>query len=862
MKLGWLELAALTAASVASAKDLAYSPPYYPSPWMTGEGDWSEAYRRAVEFVSNLTLAEKVNITTGSGWEQERCVGETGGVPRLGMWGMCMQDSPLGIRDSDYSSGFSAGVNVAATWDKRLAYQRGMAMGEEHRDKGVDVQLGPVAGPLGKYPEGGRNWEGFAPDPVLTGVMMAETIKGMQDAGIIACAKHFIGNEQEHFRQSGEAQGYGYNISESVSSNIDDKTMHELYLWPFVDAVRAGVGSVMCSYNQINNSYGCHNSYTLNKLLKSELGFQGFVMSDWGAHHSGVGATLAGLDMSMPGDVALGSPYSFWGTNLTISVLNGTVPEWRVDDMAVRIMAAYYKVGRDRFRTPPNFSSWTRDEYGFEHFMVNENYIKLNERVNVQRDHARVIRKIGSDSTVLLKNKGALPLTHNERFIGILGEDAGSNPYGANGCADRGCDNGTLAMGWGSGTANFPYLITPEQAIQNEVLNYGNGQTNVFAITNDWALDAIASVASQASVALVFVNADSGEGFINVDGNEGDRKNMTLWRNGEQVIKTASKNCNNTIVIMHTPGAVLVGDWYDNPNITAILWAGLPGQESGRSIVDVLFGRVNPGAKTPFTWGKTRKAYGPALLTEANNGHGAPQDNFDDGVHVDYRRFDKDNEEPIYEFGFGLSYTTFNFSDLKVTPLPAAKYSPTTGKTKEAPTLGKAGNASDYLFPTGIMRVRQYLYPYLNSTDLRKSSADPYYGLDAKEYIPDGATDGTAQPRLPASGSSGGNPALFDDLFQVTATITNTGSVTGDEVPQLYVSLGGENEPVKVLRQFDRVSIAPGQKVQWTTTLTRRDLSNWDVPSQDWVITEAQKKVYVGSSSRKLPLSVELPSVE
>lgn len=372
-----------------------------------------------------------------------------------------------------------------------------MAMGEEHRDKGVDVQLGPVAGPLGRSPDGGRNWEGFSPDPVLTGAMMAETIKGMQDAGVIACAKHFIGNEQEHFRQSGEAQGYGFNISESVSSNIDDKTMHELYLWPFVDSVRAGVGSVMCSYNQINNSYGCSNSYTMNKLLKGELGFQGFVMSDWGAHHSGVSATLAGMDMSMPGDVVLGSPYSFWGTNMTVSVLNGTVPEWRVDDMATRIMAAYYKVGRDRFRTPPNFSSWTRDEYGYEHFMVKENYIKLNERVNVQRDHAQGIRKLGADSTVLLKNKGALPLTHHEKFVGILGEDAGSNPQGANGCADRGCNNGTLAMGWGSGTANFPYLVTPEQAIQNEVLTYSGGRTNVFAVTDNSDKEQIASIASQ-----------------------------------------------------------------------------------------------------------------------------------------------------------------------------------------------------------------------------------------------------------------------------------------------------------------------------------------------------------------------------
>lgn len=659
-------------------------------------------------------------------------------------------------------------------------------MGEEHRDKGVDVQLGPVAGPLGKYPDGGRNWEGFAPDPVLTGVMMAETIKGIQDAGVIACAKHFIGNEQEHFRQAGEAQGYGYNITESGSSNIDDKTMHELYLWPFVDSVRAGVGSVMCSYNQINNSYGCSNSYTLNKLLKGELGFQGFVMSDWGAHHSGVGDALAGLDMSMPGDVILGSPYSFWGTNLTVSVLNSTIPEWRLDDMAVRIMAAYYKVGRDRVRTPPNFSSWTRDEYGYEHNIVSENYVKLNYRVNVQRDHANIIRKIGSDSTVLLKNKpGALPLTHQERLIAILGEDAGSNAYGANGCSDRGCDNGTLAMGWGSGTANFPYLITPEQAIQSEVLQYGNGQTNVFAVTDNGALDQMAAVASTASVALVFVNADSGEGYISVDGNMGDRKNMTLWKNGEEVIKTATANCNNTIVIMHTPGAVLVGDWYDNENITAIIWAGLPGQESGRSLVDVLYGRINPGGKTPFTWGKERKDYGAAILTEPNNGNGAPQEDFNEGNLIDYRRFDKDNVEPIFEFGFGLSYTKFEFSDLEVKALNADKYEATTGKTKHAPVLGKPEKASDNLFPSGINRVRQYLYPWLNSTNLKESAADPDYGMDAKDYIPDGATTGTPQELLPASGPSGGNAGLFEDLIQVTATITNSGTVAGDEVPQL-----------------------------------------------------------------------------
>lgn len=150
---------------------------------------------------------------------------------------------------------------------------RGEAMGQELSDKGIDIHLGPSAGPLGRSPDGGRNWEGFSPDPVTSGILIAETIKGVQDAGVIATAKHVVANEQEHFREVSESSENGYNISDSLSSNVDDKTMHELYMWPFADAIRAGVGAVMCSYNQINNSYGCQNSHTLNKLVKHELGF-------------------------------------------------------------------------------------------------------------------------------------------------------------------------------------------------------------------------------------------------------------------------------------------------------------------------------------------------------------------------------------------------------------------------------------------------------------------------------------------------------------------------------------------------------------------------------------------------------------
>ncbi|KAG5296912.1 beta-glucosidase [Histoplasma ohiense] len=860
MRGGVLDLLPIAFASLAVATEhLTQSPPYYPSPWASGQGGWEDAVERARDFVSQLTLVEKVNLTTGVGWMQENCVGQVGSIPRMGLHSLCMQDGPLGIRFADYVSAFPAGVNVGATFSKELAYLRGKAMGEEHRDKGVDVVLGPVVGPLGRSPDGGRNWEGFSPDPVNSGLLVAETIKGIQSAGVIACVKHFIGNEQERFRQGPEAQGYGFDISESSSSNIDDVTMHELYLWPFADAVRAGVGSVMCSYNQINNSYGCGNSYTQNKLLKAELGFQGFIMSDWQAHHSGVGSALAGLDMSMPGDTVFGTGRSYWGPNLTIAVANGTIPEWRVDDMAVRIMAAYFKVGREAAKVPVNFNSWTRDEYGYTHALVKEGYGKVNEKINVRAKHASIIRQVGAASVVLLKHTGSLPLTGLEKNVAVIGEDAGPNLWGPNGCPDRRCDNGTLAMGWGSGTADFPYLVTPAEAIQNEILFKGEG--SVFPIFDNWASDQIKSAASQATVSLVFVNADSGEGFISVDGNEGDRKNLTLWKGGDELIQTVASHCNNTVVVIHSTGPVLVGEWNEHPNITAILWAGLPGQESGNSIADVLYGKVNPGGRTPFTWGRTAEDYGASILKEPNEGNGAPQVDFTEGIFTDYRAFDKADVKPIYEFGFGLSYTSFSYSDLNVEVVSSEPYMPTRGKTEPAPILGESDrNLSSYLFPEGTDRVTYYIYPWLNVTDPAKASMDSHYGLQKEDYIPPGATDGSPQELLPASGGPGGNPGLYEVLYRVTATITNTGSISGDEVPQLYVSLGGPNDAKVVLRNFDRFTLAAGEAKIWTSILSRRDLSNWDPVTQNWVISDYPKTVYVGSSSRKLLLSAPLVS--
>lgn len=624
---------------------------------------------------------------------------------------------------------------------------------------------------------------------------------------------------------------------------------------PFADAVRAGVGAVMCSYQQVNNSYACQNSHLLNRILKDELDFQGFVMSDWQGQHAGVASALAGLDMTMPGDVVFESGNSYWGANLTEAVLNGTVPEWRLDDMATRIMAAFYLVRGDELRTSPNFNSWSKGTYGFQHDLAQEGYTLVNQHVEVRKEHGNLIRQIGAASTVLLKNtKNALPLTGKNRLTAVFGEDAGDNRQGPNGCPDRGCDVGTLAMGWGSGTTNFPYLVTPETAIQNEIVShFGRFES----VVDNYAGTQVNALAALADVAIVFVNADSGEAFITVDGNKGDRNNLTLWNNGDTLIQNVSALCNNTIVVIHSVGPVLLDGYPDNPNITAILWAGLPGEQSGNAIADVLFGRVNPSAKLPFTIGKSRADYGTDVLYFPNDGKKAPQISFTEGVFIDYRAFDHANITPAYEFGYGLSYTTFSYSNLRVQKLSVGSYTASSGLTKPAPTLGGVtNNTGEYFFPDSLKPVSRYIYPYLNRTGDKESAFGGEYAQDVS--LPKGAQDGSPQPVHPAGGAPGGNPQLYDVLYQVSATITNTGSVAGSEVAQLYLSLGGPYDPKVVLRGFERLSIQPGSSAEFHVDLTRRDLSNWDSTLQNWVISEYNKTVYVGASSRNLPLKAQL----
>ncbi|KAL3481343.1 glycosyl hydrolase family 3 N terminal domain-containing protein [Aspergillus californicus] len=594
-------------------------------------------------------------MVTGVTWEGGPCVGNTYAPESIPYPSLCLQDGPLSIRFANPVTVFPAGINAGATWDRELIRARGAAMSAEARALGVNVQLGPGCGALGKIPAAGRNWEGFSNDPYLAGVAIAQAIEGMQSSGVQACAKHYILNEQEHNR-------------ETISSVADDRTMHELYLWPFYNAVRANVASIMCSYNKVNGSWACENDEILNDLLKGELGFRGYVVSDWNAQHSTIESANRGLDMTMPGsDFAVPPGSIYWGNNLAAVIANGSVPQERLDDMVTRILASWYLVGQDQGHPPVAFSSWDGGAAS----------------VNVTTPaHGDLARAIARDSIVLLKNANhSLPL-RKPGSLAIIGSDAIVNPDGANACTDRGCNNGTLGQGWGSGTAEYPYLVAPLDAIREKVPR----KTRIVTSTTDDAA-AGAEAAAAAETAIVFITSDSGEGYITVEGNAGDRNNLDPWHDGNALVQAVAQTDTPTIVVVHSVGPIILETILAEPNVVAIVWAGLPGQESGHALVDVLFGDTSPSGKLPYSIAKSEEDYGAVWTTELT-------DTFTEGLFIDYRHFDQSGISPRYEFGFGLSYTKFEYSNLHIAIV--ATPGPTTGEVI-------VGGAADLFEDIGVI---------------------------------------------------------------------------------------------------------------------------------------------------------------
>ncbi|KAJ5437494.1 Glycoside hydrolase superfamily [Penicillium cf. griseofulvum] len=870
----WFSIRGLPWSSAGAAVGEFQTVPWYPTPLGGTSEQWKESYVKAQEIVREMTLAEKVNITTGTGWQMGLCHPRNSSnfLPFAYKMARSGSDSRRTLQP------FPQGSPRARHGTASLCKCGGFAIGNEARLKGVNIILGPSMGPLGMMPAGGRNWEAFGSDPVLQGVAAAETIRGIQQNGVMATAKHFIGNEQEHFRQSSE-----WGTPTALSSNIGDRALHEVFAWPFAESVRADVASVMCSYQMVNNSYACENSKIINGILKDELGFQGFVQSDWLAQRSGVHSAIAGLDMSMPGDgLSWADGVPLWGSELTRAALNTSVPMERLNDMVTRIVAAWYHFGQDSWELPapegdggPNFSSWTKERVGHLHEGSPDNDATgvVNKFVDAQgtgeHAHSIVARQIAAEGTVLLKNlNNTLPLsrempTPNGKYrVGVYGEDAGPG-QGPNACADRGCNQGTLASGWGSGAVDFPYLVSPWEALQHA---WSKDFVDVKAYLKS---NVAPQDLAEQDLCLVFVNADGGEGFIRSDGIDADRNDLFLQKNGTQLVEGVATHCGGgqgkTVVIVHSVGPVVMESWIDLPGVHAVLYANLPGQESGNALVDVLFGDVDASGRLPYTVGRSLEDYGPgAQVLYEHSDPSVPQVDLGQGLYIDYRYFDKFKITPRFEFGFGLSYTTFDYTALSVEKLQKKSQWPSKRPTNEVepPTYdNKPSNPTSNLFPPGFRALRKYIYPYLATLEGTEPGPYPY---------PEGY-DKSQKPSA-AGGGLGGNPSLYEPILELTVEVTNTGTRTGQDVIQVYVSfpenvaehrgLGWFREsiefPERVLRNFSKVLLQPGETKNVKMKLTRKDLSYWSVRAQNWVLPiEGKFRIWAGRSSRDLPLVVE-----
>eukprot|EP00833_Pecoramyces_ruminatium_P018835 jgi/Orpsp1_1/1192867/evm.model.d7180000096420.1 len=360
-------------------------------------------------------------------------------------------------------------------------------------------------------------------------------------------------------------------------------------------------------------------------------------MSDWWAIFDVEKSFGAGTDMNMPGGKYWGPDYvgdSFWGEHILESIEKGVFPKERLDDAVLRIIRTLYKAEQ------------------MEDYPEVDLYVDTNTEEN-----AALNRKVGADSNVLLKNADDILPIKKVKKIAVIGKDSMPPTL----CEDMKCANGTLPLGWGSGTTDFKYVIDPLSAITKRAKK---DNISVVSYGEDDGENA-AKVAKDADIAIVFVQADSGEEYITVEGNAGDRLNLDLWHGGNELIDAVASVNKNTIVVIHSPGPVNV-PFLDK--VKGIVFAGLPGQETGNAITDVLFGDVNPSGHLPYTWAP-REDYPTDVKYEPEYPDGGEKMtvyDYDEGLFVGYRWFDKKEIEPTFAFGYGLSYTTFEYSDLKV----------------------------------------------------------------------------------------------------------------------------------------------------------------------------------------------------
>jgi beta-glucosidase len=630
-----LSAPALSIAQKASGSDIAL----YKNPSLPVE-------QRVHDLLGRMTLQEKVAMLSGYDWMQS--------VPneRLGIPSIKMADGPIGIRswsgpssESNATSAklkvtttaFPAGVAMAATWDTELLQSEGRAIGQEVKAFGRDMILGPTVN-INRTPLWGRNFEGYGEDPYLTSRLAVAYIKGVQGEGVIATVKHFAANNQEFERHR-------------VNAVVHERALNEIYFPAFKAAVEeAGVWSVMSAYNKLNGIYCAENPYLLTDVLQKEWGFKGFVVSDWGSTYSTVGTVNAGMDLEMPG----GEPMKIWLIKpKTLQAGNGggwLVPEKvlpeitagkistaTIDDNVRRILRVMFVSGQfDR------------------HAATGE--------VDTPEQRA-LARKAATESIVLLKNSGdLLPLDPAKvHTLVVIGPNAAVARTG----------------GGGSSLVGPKYSISPLEGIQDRAgdrlhVSYALGvamegedpSKDTPGVREQLRHEAL-TAAAKADAAVIVVGR-----YAKLESEDFDIKSLDLPAGQDELIKAVAKVNQNTIVVINAGGPIIMTKWVAEVPAIVDMWYG--GQEGGNAIADVLFGEANPSGKLPVSFVKEWKD-SPAY------GH-YPGENlqveYAEGIYVGYRYFDKKKVEPLFPFGYGLSYTKFDYGELKVSPNEAAAGQP------------------------------------------------------------------------------------------------------------------------------------------------------------------------------------------
>ena len=609
---------------------------------------WEEAHKKAKEKIKDFTVDEKLSLLYGiqnmQKTRENGCVGSIEPIQNK-FGGICLQDGPAGVRFSLSTQSWQAGINTASTFNKTLMYEVGKAQGKEFREKGINIALGPAMNFL-RSPQGGRIWESYGDDPFLAGVAATQVIKGIQSNGVIACAKHYVGNDQETNRKNS-------------SSNIQDQALWEIYIEPFYrSVVDAQVGSIMAAYNAVNDIYCVKNEILVKKYLKEMIGFQGFVMTDWWEVMSNSSDNFnSGVDMNMPGGKDEGPEYvgrdkSYW-SNFKTYINDGEITTERLDDAVERILAPMYKL--DQFNSYVKFPE-----------------VNLNKNT-ITKETKKLNREAAAQSNVLLKNEdNILPIRNmKDKTIAIIGNDAIESPcIRDSDCSCKSESNnffqGHISLGYGSGTTYFNYTVDPLTAIKaraekegikiinsNDIIESAEVIEERTIVVGKEDIEKAKEVAGEADLCIVFISADSGEQYIDLEKSVGDRYDLKAWHSGDELVEAVLEKNENVIVVINSPGPIDL-PWYEN--IKGLIFSGFGGAESGNGIADILFGDYNPSGHLPYVWAELDNY--PSKIKIFSN---PTYYDYKEGVFVGQRYFDKNNKTYIFPFGYGMSYTTFEF---------------------------------------------------------------------------------------------------------------------------------------------------------------------------------------------------------